>query len=86
MSAAGAARLPARMLGKRGFVDTFLKYKERYFFLIPGIALFVIFRYIPMAGIVLAWRKFTITGGLFGGPWEGWKYFERLFTAPDFGP
>lgn len=68
----------------RGFVDTMLKYKERYLLLIPGVTFFIIFRYVPMAGIVLAWKQFTVTGGLFGSPWAGWKYFERLFTAPDF--
>ena len=74
----------AALLRKRAG-RAFLKYKERYLLLIPGIALFIIFRYVPMAGIVLAWKEFTVTGGLFGGAWEGWKYFERLFTAPDFG-
>lgn len=68
----------------RGFVDTMLKYKERYLLLIPGVTFFIIFRYVPMAGIVLAWKQFTVTSGLFGSPWAGWKYFERLFTAPDF--
>ena len=49
-----------------------------------AIVLFFLFRYVPMAGLVLAWKKFTVSGGLFGSPWVGWTYFERLFTAPDF--
>ncbi len=61
-----------------------LKYKERYLLLIPALALFLVFRYVPMAGIVLAWKQFTVTGGLFGSPWAGWKFFERLFQSPDF--
>ena len=61
-----------------------LKYKERYLLLIPALLLFLVFRYVPMAGIVLAWKQFTVTGGLFGSPWAGWKFFERLFASPEF--
>jgi len=61
------------------------KYRERYLLLIPAITLFIVFRYIPMAGIVLAWKRFNVRDGLFGSPGAGWVYFERLFTAPDFG-
>ena len=62
----------------------FDKYKERYLLLLPALLLFVVFRYVPMAGIVLAWKQFNVTLGLFGSPWAGWKYFERLLDAPDF--
>ena len=48
--------------------------------------LFLVFRYVPMAGIVLAWKQFTVTGGLFGSPWAGWGFFERLFASPEFRP
>ncbi|MDE0024103.1 MAG: hypothetical protein OXP69_06790 [Spirochaetaceae bacterium] len=65
-------------------VDHLLKYKERYLLLIPTLVLFLVFRYVPMAGDVLAWKQFTVTGGLFGSPWAGWKFFERLFASPEF--
>ena len=84
MSETGTSPLSGYALGKRGFVATFLKYKERYLLLVLAVVLFFVFRYVPMAGLVLAWKKFTVSGGLFGSPWAGWTYFERLFTAPDF--
>ena len=65
-------------------LSTLDKYKERYLLLLPALLLFVVFRYVPMAGIVLAWKQFNVTLGLFASPWAGWKYFERLFAAPDF--
>ena len=46
--------------------------------------LFVLFRYIPMAGIVIAFKKYTIDGGLFGSPWVGLDYFQRLFASEKF--
>ena len=81
--AAAGASAPARA-GLRPRAANLLKYKERYLLLIPALALFLVFRYVPMAGIVLAWKQFTVTGGLFGSPWAGWKFFERLFQSPDF--
>ncbi|MDE0218135.1 MAG: ABC transporter permease subunit [Spirochaetaceae bacterium] len=76
--------VPSAALPRRGMLATFDKYKERYLLLLPALLLFVVFRYVPMAGIVLAWKQFNVTLGLFGSPWAGWKYFERLLDAPDF--
>ena len=74
----------AALRGRGARAANLLKYKERYLLLIPALVLFLVFRYVPMAGIVLAWKQFTVTGGLFGTPWAGWKFFERLFASPDF--
>ena len=74
----------AALRGRGARAANLLKYKERYLLLIPALVLFLVFRYVPMAGIVLAWKQFTVTGGLFGSPWAGWKFFERLFASPDF--
>ena len=71
-------------LSKPSVAEHLYKYKERYLLLLPAIVLFIVFRYVPMAGIVLAWKRFTVAGGLFGSPWAGWRYFEQLFQAPDF--
>ena len=76
--------VPTAALPRRGVLSTLDKYKERYLLLLPALLLFVVFRYVPMAGIVLAWKQFNVTLGLFASPWAGWKYFERLFAAPDF--
>jgi putative aldouronate transport system permease protein len=73
-----------RKLAHTPLTQRIWKYRERYILLLPAVTLFILLRYIPMAGIVLAWKKFTVMGGLFGSPWAGWTYFRRLFTAPDF--
>lgn len=72
--------LTVESLGKRIY-----KYRERYALLVPAIILFFVMRYIPMGGLVLAWKRFNVLGGLFGSPWAGWIYFERIFNAPEFG-
>ena len=52
--------------------------------MIPGVIFTVIFSYIPMAGIAMAFQDYRSTKGLFEQKWVGFKYFERLFKMPDF--
>ncbi|MBT2700507.1 sugar ABC transporter permease [Bacillus sp. ISL-40] len=48
--------------------------------ILPAIVVIVIFNYIPMYGIQLAFREFDFTKGLTGGEWVGIKYFEQFVT------
>ena len=77
-----------RARGGTGTRGTFLRevYRHREYLrlLLPALVIFVLFRYIPMAGIVIAFKKYTIAGGLFGSPWVGFTYFERLFDSEKF--
>ncbi|MEV4349501.1 ABC transporter permease subunit [Actinoplanes sp. NPDC049596] len=52
--------------------------------LIP-IAYFVIFKYIPMAFNVIAFKDYSPVLGPWGSPWVGFDNFQRLFTNPVFG-
>ncbi|MEC0372566.1 ABC transporter permease [Paenibacillus chibensis] len=53
--------------------------------LIPGLAFIIIFSYVPMAGIMMAFEKYIPTKGLFGSPMVGWKNFKFLMDYPDIG-
>lgn len=53
-----------------------------YLFLLPGLIYLVIFRYIPIGGLTLAFRKFNARLGIWGSPWVGLDHFERLFVTP----
>ena len=71
--------------GARGtFLKEVYRHREYLLLLLPALVIFVLFRYIPMAGIVIAFKKYTIAGGLFGSPWVGFTYFERLFDSEKF--
>jgi len=58
----------------------------RYFYLLalPGVLYFVIFSYVPMWGVVIAFKDFRLFRGLAGSPWVGFKHFEFFFTSPNF--
>lgn len=55
-----------------------------YLMLVPPFLFFFVFRYYPMAGNVIAFKKFLPMQGIWGSPWVGLKHFESLFTDPVF--
>jgi len=61
-----------------------LKYKHLYILFLPCLIYLIIFSYIPMCGIVLAFKDYSIKGGIFGSAWAGLENFRDLFSNPDF--
>lgn len=53
--------------------------------LLPGIVLVVMFSYVPMAGLIMAFQKYIPNRGLFGSPFIGMKNFQLLIDYPDIG-
>jgi putative aldouronate transport system permease protein len=58
--------------------------KVLYLMILPGVLYFVIFKYLPMAGLVVAFQDYQPYLGIMGSPWAGLKHFIRLFTEPTF--
>lgn len=69
---------------KRKGVFLFQKYHQLYLMLAVPILYFIIFKYVPMAGNILAFRKYDAGGSIFGSKWVGLKYFELFITDPYF--
>lgn len=61
------------------FFQEMLRNRSLYIMLIPAISFFIIFAYIPMAGIYYAFTNFNYTGGLFHSPFIGFKNFQYFF-------
>jgi putative aldouronate transport system permease protein len=55
-----------------------------YIMLLPGVIYFLIFKYGPMWGIVIAFQNYSPFQGVSGSPWVGFKHFDRLFGDPTF--
>lgn len=53
-------------------------------FLLPALALTIIFKYIPMGGVLIAFEDFNVIAGVLGSPWVGLEYFKRFLSSPDF--
>jgi len=54
---------------------------DLYLMIIPVIAFFVIFAYLPLYGIQIAFKDFSAFKGIWDSPWVGFKHFERFFDS-----
>ena len=53
--------------------------------LLPAVIYVLIFSYIPMTGIVLAFKKYNYAGGIYGSPWNGLANFKALAISGKLG-
>ncbi len=60
------------------------RYLQLYLLALIPFLFVLFFNYIPMGGILLAFKDYSIRKGIFGSPWAGLKYFRQLFTIPIF--
>ena len=58
--------------------------KLLYLLLLPVIAWYLIFAYLPMGGLSLAFKNFRYDMGLWGSPWIGFEHFSKMFEDKDF--
>ncbi|MBO9604472.1 MAG: sugar ABC transporter permease [Paenibacillaceae bacterium] len=69
--------------GKR-LLNNVIREYDLYLLILPVVAYFIIFHYVPMIGVQLAFKEFSPIHGIFGDQWVGLKYFERFIHAYDF--
>ena len=72
----GMRTVPKESLGKR-----IKKHWEFYLLLLPGIIITIIYKYIPIYGVQIAFRDYNAMDGFFGSTWVGLKWFERFFSS-----
>lgn len=60
------------------------KHWQLYLLVIPPVLYFVVFKYIPMFNVVLAFKDYNVIKGIWGSPWVGAKYFDLFFRNPAF--
>jgi len=61
-----------------------VKNRNRYLLILPGLVWYVIFAYIPIYGLTLAFKKYMAKMGLFRSPWVGMANFDNVFRDPAF--
>ena len=59
------------------------RYWPLYLMFLPGGLYLLINNYIPMGGLIVAFKQYNVRNGLFGSKWIGLKNFRFLFTTPD---
>ncbi|WP_240415444.1 ABC transporter permease [Paenibacillus periandrae] len=58
--------------------------KYLYLMLIPVVAFYLLFKYAPMFGEIIAFKDYRFAEGIWGSDWVGLKHFRKLFGSPDF--
>jgi putative aldouronate transport system permease protein len=59
----------------------FIRNKYLYMMVVPVVAYYLIFHYLPMYGAVIAFKQFNIARGIWDSPWVGFKHFQDFFES-----
>lgn len=63
------------------FLKSIIKNKYIYIMLLPAVIHYIIFSYIPMYGVIIAFKNFKASLGILKSPWAGLKYFRQFFGS-----
>lgn len=69
---------------RKSTLQYMLQHKWLYILLLPGFIYFIMFRYIPMGGLVIAFKEYSPFQGIWDSAWCGLKQFQKFFSTPDF--
>ncbi|CAM3378039.1 ABC transporter permease [Marinicrinis lubricantis] len=69
---------------KRPWVRRILQDKWMYLLLLPGLIYFLIFKYWPMWGVLIAFQNYQPFLGFWNSEWVGFEHFQNFFNNPDF--
>ncbi len=79
-----AARKGMKAGGSRAAKRSFRRHWQLYLLIVPPLLYFAIFKYIPMANAVIAFKDYNSVQGVWGSQWVGLEHFERFFSNPIF--
>ncbi len=69
---------------KRSFLQRMRGNWDLLFFCLPGIVLTIIYHYIPIYGVQIAFRNYKMKKGIWGSDWVGLKNFAKFFNSADW--
>ncbi|WP_339224117.1 ABC transporter permease subunit [Paenibacillus sp. FSL W7-1279] len=74
------ARSGYEQKSKKGTWRKVKQYRVLLLMLVPGMLYYLVFHYLPMYGVILAFKDFKITRGIIDSPWVGFEVFEKVFA------
>ncbi|MFC5651024.1 ABC transporter permease [Paenibacillus solisilvae] len=83
-SASGSAASHAAAANKPQWRKHWSRDKYLYLLLAPVALYFIVFKYAPLLGEVMAFKNYRLADGIWGSPWVGFDQFRKLFTSRDF--
>jgi len=79
-----AALTDASVHPKNKKFRTIRSYWDLYLIMLPGILYFLVYKYLPMWGIVIAFQDYSVFAGIRGSEWVGLQHFRDMFADDDF--
>ena len=73
-----AQRKPRTQIRKKLWQSRYM-----YMFILPGLLYFLLYKYVPLLGSIIAFKDYSVFRGFGGSPWVGFKHFERIFASPE---
>ena len=73
------------MKTKMPFKKVIRKHWMLLLMLLPAVVYVIIFSYVPMTGLVMAFKRYTYAGGIYFSPWNGLKNFRALMIEGKLG-
>ncbi|HZU94986.1 MAG TPA: sugar ABC transporter permease [Microbacterium sp.] len=80
---ATAGRAPV-IYRERPWWQSIWRHRALYLMAVPGIAYFIVFKYVPMGGLIIAFQDYSPFRGIGGSPWVGFDHFIRFFSESTF--
>lgn len=74
----------ARRTRKNAFLAQIVQYRYIYLLVLPGFLFFLLFKFAPMWGLLLAFQDYSPYRGFWGSDWVGLKHFQSMFSSPHF--
>lgn len=72
------------MKHKKKMSNCFRRYWQLYALMALPVIYFLVFKYLPMVGNIIAFRRFKLGGNILGAEWVGFRYFEKFMKDPTF--
>lgn len=78
-------RLTSRFAFAPGTGKRIKKHWQFYLLVLLPVAYLLIFKYVPMGGVLIAFKEYNVVQGIWDSPWVGLKYFEQFLESPTSG-
>ncbi|GIP39806.1 protein LplB [Paenibacillus sp. J31TS4] len=78
------ARPPVKKTHSTSLLSRLNRYKWFYLMMTPGLLYYLIYHYVPMGGLVIAFKNYNLMKGIWGSDWVGFDNFRTIFSSPDF--
>lgn len=71
----------SKFLKKGSFLANLIKFRVLFLMLLPALLYAVVIDYLPLSGLMLAFKKYNYADGIFGSPWAGFNNFRYMIES-----